>query len=204
MRSDDPDRDRLLSEALGRAVRLGSCAPPGATYELSARDAEGLDADPDRLVESRVGMFAPKGTFFDTSTLHLVCTSSLEALARAHPDGRWDPRRFRPKVVVELDQPPDEGFAENGWAGRSLELGDEAQAVGLAPMPRCVMTTLPQGDLPRDPLVLRTLAEQNRQDIEGYGTYACVGLMANVSTPGRVAVGDALAVGDAVAVGAQP
>jgi uncharacterized protein YcbX len=195
--SDDPDRDRLLSEALGRPVTLKSSAPEGATYELRALDAEGLEApEPERITESPVGMFAPPGSFFDTSTLHVIPSSSLETLARAHPDGRWDRRRFRPNVVVDLDDPPEDGFAENEWVGRSLSLGSEVQASVLAPMPRCVMTTLPQGDLPRDPLVLRTLAERNRQEIEGYGAYACVGVLANVAAPGSVAVGDDVSLGD--------
>lgn len=194
--SDDPDCDRLLSEALGRPVTLRSSAPEGATFELRALDAEGLEAaEPERLTESPVGAFAPPGTFFDTSTLHVIPTSSLEALARAYPGGQWDRRRFRPNVVVELDDAPDEGFAENGWVGRSLELGAETRVAVLAPMPRCVMTTVPQGDLPRDPLILRTLAEQNRQELEGHGSYACVGVLANVSAPGRLAVGDEVSLG---------
>jgi uncharacterized protein YcbX len=195
--SDDPDRDRVLSEALGRSVTLMSSAPEGATYELRALDAEGLETpEPERLTESPVGMFSPPGSFFDTSTLHIIPSSSLETLARAHPDGRWDRRRFRPNVVVDLDEPPDEGFAENGWVGRSMAIGGEVQAAVLAPMPRCVMTTLPQDDLPRDPLVLRTLAEQNRQDIEGYGSYACVGVLANVAAGGTMAVGDEVSLGE--------
>jgi uncharacterized protein len=152
-------------------------------------------ADPERLTETRVGMFAPGGTFFDTSTLHVLPTSSLETLARAHPDGQWDRRRFRPNIVVELDRPPDDGFAENDWVGQSLALGAGTQVAVLAPMPRCVMTTVPQGDLPRDPLILRTLAEQNRRDFEGRGSYACVGALANVSQPGRLAVGDEVSLG---------
>jgi uncharacterized protein YcbX len=193
--SDDPDRDSLLSEALGRPVTLKSSAAEGATFELSARDAEGLDADPEKLTESPVGMFAPAGTFFDTSTLHILPSSSLATLAAAHPGGEWDRRRFRPNVVVDLDDPPDDGFAENGWVGHSLTLGEDTQVAVLAPMPRCVMTTLPQGDLARDPLILRTLAEQNRHELEGYGAFACVGVLANVSAPGRVAVGDAVSLG---------
>ena len=197
VRSEDPDRDRLLSEAIGRPVRLASSLPEDASYELSALDAEGLTVeDPDRLTESQLGLVAPKGTFFDTSTLHVIPTSSLAALARAHPEGRWDRRRFRPNVLVELDDGPEDGFAENGWVGHTLEVGDATRVAVLAPMPRCVMTTVPQGDLPRDPLILRTLAEQNRQDIPDHGSYACVGALANVSAPGALAVGDEVALGD--------
>jgi MOSC domain-containing protein len=197
--SDDPDRDRILSEAIGRPVTLVHSAPEGASYELSMQDAEGLQVDdPQRLTESQVGLFAPGGTFFDTCTLHVLPTSSLETLARAHPDGRWERPRFRPNVVVELDDPPEDGFAENAWTAHALELGESVQVAVLAPMPRCVMTTVPQGDLPRDPLILRTLAEQNRVDMPGRGSYACVGALANVTAPGTLSVGDEVALGGAL------
>jgi uncharacterized protein YcbX len=62
-------------------------------------------------------------------------------------------------------------------------------------MPRCVMTTVAQGELPGDPRILRTLAEQNKREIEGHGVYACIGVLANVSAPGTLAVGDPVALG---------
>ena len=197
--TDDPDRDRLLSEALGRSVTMQSRAPEGAKYDLRALDAEGLETDePERLTESPVGMFAPPGTHFDTSTLHLLATTTLDAFAAAHPEGEWDVRRFRPTVLVEVegDGALSDEFAENGWAGHLVELGDAARAAVLVPMPRCVMTTLPQPGLPRDPLILRTLAERNRQQLADAGVFACAGAMANVTAPGALAVGDRVAVGD--------
>lgn len=196
IRSDDPDRDRLLSEAIGRSVVLSHTVPEDAAYELSVRDAEGLQAaEPERLTESQVGLVAPPGTFFDTSTLHVLTTSSLDRLAAAHPDGRWDVRRFRPNVLVELDAAPADGFVEAAWVGRTLALGERAKTAVLAEMPRCVMTTVPQGDLPHDPAILRTLAEENKREIEGHGVYACVGVLSNVTAPGTVAVGDPVALG---------
>jgi uncharacterized protein YcbX len=198
VRSDDADCDRRLSEALGRTVTLRNSAPEGTTYELRALDRDGLEAsDPEQVTESPVSMFAPPNTFFDTTTLHLVTTATLKAFAAAHPDGEWDPRRFRPNLLVEADGA--DGLVENEWVGRALSLGDEAQASVLSPMPRCVMTTLPQRDLPRDSGILRTLAAQNRTEIPGYGVYACAGVMANFSAPGRIAVGDAVSLGEPLA-----
>ena len=51
------------------------------------------------------------------------------------------------------------------------------------PCPRCVMTTLPQGDLPKDPAILRTAAQHN---------HANVGLYASVVQGGTVRRGDAI------------
>ena len=189
--SDAPDRDRRLSEALGRRVRLESAAPEGATYDLAAVDLHGLETpEPAKITQAPVARFAPPGTFFDAGTLHLITTVSLDRFAALHAAGRWDVRRFRPNVVVALDDAPDEGFPENAWVGRQIGLGTGIEPGVMAPMPRCVMTTLAQADLARDPLIMRTLAEHNRQEILGAGSSACAGVLANVSAPGTVAVGD--------------
>lgn len=61
-----------------------------------------------------------------------------------------------------------------------------------SPAPRCVNTTLAQGDLPRDREILRTVARENRQEFAGLGQWACLGVYATVVEPGEVAVGDAV------------
>ena len=188
--SDGPARDRLLSEALGRPVRLESVAPSGATYDLAAVDLHGLETpEPARLTQAPVAMFAPPGTFFDAGTMHLITTASLERFAAAHPGGRWDVRRFRPNVVVALEGAPGDSFPENAWVGRTLRFGRDAEAGVMAPMPRCVMTTLAQGSLAHDPLIMRTIAAHNRQEIPGAGVYACAGVLANMTLGGVLAVG---------------
>ena len=56
------------------------------------------------------------------------------------------------------------------------------------------MTTLPQGDLPKDPGILRAAAQHNRLDIPGVGLYPCVGVYAGVASGGTVRRGDPVAV----------
>ena len=53
----------------------------------------------------------------------------------------------------------------------ALAIGDEVRLSITGPCPRCVMTTLPQGDLPRDPDILRTAARHNHVHV---GVYAAV------------------------------
>lgn len=180
--SDDPDRDRILSIALGRPVTLLSSAPQGAAYEVEQGD---------EAVESRLASAAPAGTFFDASTLHVLASATLTRMAAAHPDGRWDPRRFRPNVLVDLS----EGGTEDAWVGRSVRIGPDLRIAVLAPMPRCVMTTVAQGDLPHDPEILRTLARESRRDVPRAGTSACAGLQTSITAAGTVRLGDAVAVG---------
>ncbi len=80
-----------------------------------------------------------------------------------------------------------DGFVEHGWEGRTLALGNDVRsAVQLridGPCPRCVMTTLSQGSLPKDPVVLRTAVEENGGNI---------GVYATVVRGGRIRRGDSL------------
>ena len=69
------------------------------------------------------------------------------------------------------------------WIGQILAIGDSVRLSVTGPCPRCVMTTLPQGDLPRDPCILRTAAQYNR---------ANVGVYASVLQGGKVRRGDSI------------
>ena len=73
-------------------------------------------------------------------------------------------------------------------------LGERLESAAVT-VPRCVMTTLEQGDLPADTGVLRTIAEHNSVDCFGTGTkYPCVGVYANVVEGGTVTVGQPVIV----------
>jgi uncharacterized protein YcbX len=60
---------------------------------------------------------------------------------------------------------------ENSWVGHTLAIGDEVRLSVTGPCGRCVMTTLQQGDLPKDPDILRTAALHNHVQV---GVYAAV------------------------------
>ena len=211
VRSDDPDVHALLTKALGRPVRLIASAgaeTAGLQFEEVWPDIEGLA--PEEFVTSTAvgreegsdevlsaipaGMFAPPGTFFDLSTIHLLTTATLDALRAVAPEGTFDVRRYRPNVLLDPG-PEDEGFVENDWVGRSVALGDDGAAIAVnLPTMRCVMTTLPQEDLPRDRGTLQAIAAHNRVEIAGFGTWACAGSYGSVGSAGRVRVGDAYSI----------
>jgi hypothetical protein len=126
----------------------------------------------------------PPGTFFDVGPVHLLTTGTLDGLREAYPAGRFETRRFRPNLVVRT--PSDSGaFPESKWVGRTLALGDEVRLKVSGHCGRCVMTTLAQGDLPRDPGILRAAAQQNE---------AHVGVYAEVVQGGIMRRGDVLGV----------
>jgi uncharacterized protein len=58
---------------------------------------------------------------------------------------------------------------ENDWIGSTIVIGDSVRLAITEPCPRCVMITLPQGDLPKDPGILRTAAQHNGVNV---GVYA--------------------------------
>ncbi len=108
--------------------------------------------------------------FFDGAALHLLTTGTLEHLKALYPEGTFAARRYRPNVLVRTPEGA-RGFVENGWPGKTLAIGDDVLIRVMSPTVRCVMTTLPQGDLPADPGILRTAAHHNQANV---GVYALV------------------------------
>lgn len=163
--SEQPDRHEILSKVFGRTVRLQSPAPNAPSLEEYWPDMDGL-AHREIVTDEPM----PPETFFDLASVHLLTTATIDRLRELYPQGRFEVRRFRPNIVVA---PPvgARGFVEDGWIGRTLVMGDTVRLSVTGPCPRCVMTTLPQGDLPADPGILRTAAQHNQVNV---GVYAAV------------------------------
>jgi uncharacterized protein YcbX len=140
---------------------------------------------------------SPPGTFFDYGVVHLVTTATLDHLSELYPAGRFDPRRFRPNVLV--DSAGDAGFVENAWIGKTIAIGDDVRIRVTDPCPRCVMTTLAQEDLPADPGILRTAARHNRM-VGGEGRGPDGVYAASIGVYGAVARGGTVRRGDPVRV----
>jgi uncharacterized protein YcbX len=198
--SDAPDVDPTLSGWLGRQVKLERTAPDDFTIDQYHPDIEDLGPEGHRntVTESKLGsaFFAeaglpsavPVGAFFDLFPVSVLTSSTLDRLNGLRPESRFDERRFRMNVIVGT---PETGFVENEWIGHSLQIGVGARLGVAIPDPRCVMTTLPQSDLPKDTEILRTLARHNRLDIAG-GMYPCAGVYAVVQAEGTIREGDAV------------
>ncbi|MGH7412443.1 MAG: MOSC domain-containing protein [Candidatus Methylomirabilis sp.] len=175
--SEQGDLEQLLSDALGREVTLATTAPETPSLEEYWPDLDGL-AHRETVTDESM----PAGTFFDCAAIHVLTTATIDRLRKLYPQGRFEVRRFRPNIVVEPAS-GEKGFLENDWIGHTLALGDEVRLSITGSCPRCVMTTLPQGDLPRDPGILRTAAQHNQVNI---------GVYANVVRGGTIRRGDSL------------
>ncbi len=176
--SEQADVHSLLSSALGRTATLTMTPPEKPQLEEYWPDIEGLTH---RETVTEEGM--PQETFFDLGPVHIITTGTIDHLRQLYPAGRFEVRRFRPNIVVET--PGESGFVENGWLNRTLTVGHEVRLRVFSPCPRCVMTTLPQGDLPQDHGILRAAAQHNS---------ANVGVYALVEQGGVVRRGDAVRV----------
>lgn len=193
VRSDQPDIDAVLSAAVGRKVRLMNQAPPEAKLEEYWPDMADLSPQGfrDTITDEGVAAASPPGTFFDLAPIHILTTATLDRLRQLYPEGRFEVRRFRPNIVVGMAGTSD--FVENDWVGRTVAIS-EARLPVLIPVPRCVMTTLPQGDLPHDAGILRTPAQHNRVDVGGQGLYPSVGVYARVDAGGTIRRGDQVTI----------
>jgi uncharacterized protein YcbX len=192
--SDAPDVDAILSRFFGRDVGLARAAQNGYTIDQYHPDEENFDPEGhrDEVTETPLGAAffnerglpsaVPEGSFFDLFPLSVLTTSSLDRLGELEPQSRFDARRFRMNVIVDT---PAHGFVENEWLGRTLAIGDEVRLGVAMPDPRCVMPSLAQEDLPRDPRILKALAQHNRIDVGG-ARYPCAGVYAVAEATGTI------------------
>ncbi|MGH7917411.1 MAG: MOSC domain-containing protein [Candidatus Binataceae bacterium] len=187
LHADDGDAGAVLSSVLGRKVTLdratagqrmrGEIDPATVFADVPVeRIFPGLTRE---TMPDTFGL--PKGTFFDSAYMHVVASGTLKHMHHlSGEDAQLDPRRFRPNIFVETAD-GDEVFVEDGWLKGALEVGGEVKIVAMEPALRCVMTTHPQDELPRDLRILRAAAQHHQ---------AKVGVFASIGAPGMVRVGD--------------
>ncbi len=197
VRTDDGDLNARLTQALGRPVTLWPRQPAENTdhYRRKERDPKELrevlgleEGEPlpsfEGIPEDLFHYVSPLGTYFDAYPLHILTTASLRSLAQHYPEGQFAPERFRPNIVIASAGASDEK-EEESWKGKAIRIG-EVELQVVVPTIRCVMTTLPQGTLPKDPRILRTLVQYHSQHLGVYVT---------VKRTGMVRVGDGVEVG---------
>lgn len=180
VRSDEPETEHMISKVLDHEVKLVTPELENPSLEEYWPDIEGL-AHREKVTDEPM----PPRTFFDLAVIHILTTATLDHLRELYPEGRFEVRRFRPNIVVEPAN-GEKDFVENTWMKRTLIIGDEVHLRVTGPCPRCVMTTLPQGDLPRDLGILRTAARHNQVN---------VGVYASILQGGRIRRGDPVRLG---------
>lgn len=173
-------RFRRLDGLLDVAASLDGCGPPRLTFP-DGRTLAADDPAAGSAMTALVGrpvLLAPEGdtSHFDEGPLHLVTTAALTALGDVvrRPVAT---ARLRSNLLVET---AGRGVVEEDWIGHELHVGGAVLRVREA-MVRCVMVEHPQGDLPAMPGLLGAIGAYND---------ASLGVVADVVSPGRVALGD--------------
>jgi len=169
-----PRTDSALSDWVGRPVSLVASARSDA-----GRGEYFADATDD--TSEAIEWTMPDGRYVDAAPVLLMTTASLRSGAGLYPTGVWDPRRFRPNILIAVE---GEGWIEDAWVGRRLHAG----SVTLAPVQacvRCTMVTRRQAGLDPDTDIFRTLARHHN---------AHLGVWSDVFRPGTLAVGDRASV----------
>lgn len=191
VRLDDAALDARLSAFLGRPVRLSTQAAAEDALDRAIPD-EVLALGEDGAAGSThltLAQGSPEGGFFDYAPFHVVLRASLDAVRDALGDDSIRIERYRANLVVDI--PGLAPFAENGWAGAELRIGEDATLQILGATPRCAVPMLAHGALPAAPGALTHLVGANRIELPefGPGTYPCLGAFAVLKTPGVVSVG---------------
>jgi len=183
----DPGASEMISAALGSRVKLERCE--SITRERAGIDPKTVFADvpveqviPGLTAETMPPDFGlSPGSFFDSAPMHILASGTLRHLAKLTGGASiFDPRRFRPTIFVDTGL-SDDRFVEDEWEGKTIRVGDRLKIVEPRAALRCVMTTHPQDDLPRDFAILRTPAQHHR---------ANVGVFAQIGAPGVIRLGD--------------
>lgn len=185
-----PDGERMMTSAQGFEARMAELV--GRAVKVITEKPEKLllespplgvvpESDDQPMIE-----FPVVNGFFDLGALHLLTTATLNTLRSLSPETRFEPRRFRPNIVVETPSGAD-GFVENEWPGKVLAIGEDVRIKVTMPTIRCVVTTLAQDDLPNEPAVLKTAAQHNS---------ANVGVYAMVERGGTIRRGDRITIAD--------
>ena len=192
--SEQRDCHQALSKALNREVTLAATArgqvagvPSSVSASWTAQaeeywpDMEGLD-----YRDTVTDFSLPSETFFDCATVHLLTTATLHRLHGCYPQGRFEVERFRPNIVVE-PVGGEQRFTEDAWIEHTLAIGDEVRLHITGPCGRCVMTSLAQGELPKDSEILRTAVQHHQGQV---GVYAAVVRGGTMRRGDRVRLGD--------------
>lgn len=194
--SDTAALNQKLSALIGRPVTIWPIQPRERTdfYLRAAPEGGDMMAEmreifgrlPDEPLPDFSGVppevmqyTSPLGTYFDVYPLHLMTTASLGELARRTPGAQIDVRRFRPNILIESPAGVA-GFVDAEWTGRTVVIGETRLKIEMPAM-RCVMPTLEQKDIPKDPRVLRTIVREANQNLGSYAT---------VTRGGEISVGD--------------
>jgi uncharacterized protein YcbX len=136
---------------------------------------EELAAEVGRRYGSPVQMMQLKHGIFDDASVSMIASATVEKIGQLAGVGA-DARRFRPNVLVRLQNPS--AFGEDQWLGGVLSFGEEADAPSVSVTMhdvRCAMVNLDPDTAKPTPEVLKAVVRTNGNNAGVYGTVICTG-----------------------------
>ena len=101
-------------------------APDNEDFEQELRAVFGRLPDeplPDLAgFEELLEFESPPGTYFDAFPISIISQQSLNAMNQLEGESRFDVRRFRPNLLVDVPG-SDHPFPEQAWVGKTLAIG---------------------------------------------------------------------------------
>lgn len=203
--SSDVGVDAKLSDLAGREMRLTALPPADDTslHKLSRDERENMSIAALRkdfgITEGEkfpdMSMFrvtdlttlarysTPPGMFVDLAPVHVMTQTSLQTIGGELGGDDVDVRRFRPNILLALNN-PDEELPESQWTGGHLSLGGAVLEVTM-PTIRCVVPSRAQPGFDVDRRITKAVAGRAGR---------CLGCYCWVDTGGSVSVGDGAAL----------
>lgn len=136
---------------------------------------EELAADVGRRHGSPVQMMRLRQGIFDDASVSVIANDTVREITRLA--GRSpDVRRFRPNILVRLEQPG--AFQEDEWLGSMLAFGDDADAPAIAVTARdvrCAMVNFDPDTARTAPEILKAVVSVNQNNAGIYGTVTRAG-----------------------------
>jgi uncharacterized protein len=175
---DIPKMLSYKAELVHKGVRITS--PDGRTFNWN----EDLLSEIQRYTKRKVSMLDYKAAHpenanlmsVDTASVLIITDDTLRKLEAIWGKG-LDQRRFRPNLIVSLDQ---NSISEKDWIGKRLKIGSTELQVDIY-CQRCSMITLDPVTLERDTTLLKKVNEH-------FNLY--FGVYASVIKTGQIQVGD--------------
>jgi uncharacterized protein YcbX len=140
-------------------------APDGSEHRWG--DA-GLDERLSEALGRDVALVSGDGGMQDVDATVLVTVESTRARLEDELGRPVDIRRFRPNIHIALDAEP---FAELGWEGRRMRIGDDAGGAEFELLAPCVRCTIVSRDPDTAEAVPRVLTHIVRNHDASFGIY---------------------------------
>jgi hypothetical protein len=151
--------------------------PDGQVMPVFSDD---LAAEVSRRYGAPLQMMQLKHGIFDEATISVIALETINEISRLAGHSP-DVRRFRPNVVVRLEQPG--AFQEDAWVGSVLSFGESDNAAAIAVTMRdlrCSMVNLDPDSAKPAPEVMKAIVLANENNAGIYGA---------VTRTGRLEVG---------------